>query len=255
MVYIKLGNLTDLPIKLPKLSQQKEIVATLDKANELIALRKKQLQELDALAEAVFYDMFGDPVKNEMGWEMKRLGELGKWKSGGTPSRTETSYFQGNIPWVTSGELNSMYIEDSIEKITTEAINNSNAKVINAGSLLLGMYDSAALKSSIIRKSMACNQAIAYSHLNKDICDVVYVYYIIQMNKEIYKKEQRGIRQKNLNLSMIKAISISYPPLPLQTRFASIIEKIEEQKTQVRKALQESEDLFQRLMQDLFKPD
>jgi type I restriction enzyme S subunit len=101
-----------------------------------MVLYKKQLEELDALAESVFYDVFGDPVTNEKGWKLVKLGSLGEWASGGTPSRANNSFFQGNIPWVTSGELNSIYIKNSIEHINEEAIVKSNAKLIKPGSLL-----------------------------------------------------------------------------------------------------------------------
>ena len=252
--YIKLGDLTSLKIPLQSLEHQREIVAVLDKANKLIEKRKKQLCELDALAESVFYDLFGDPVTNPKGWKKKKLGELGTWQSGGTPSRKNMSFFNGNIPWVTSGELNDIYIDSSFEKITANAVKESNAKIIPKGSLLLGMYDTAALKSSINNVELSCNQAIAYSTLNNAICDTLFVYYIIQLNKELYKKEQRGVHQKNLNLSMIKDIEIISPSLEHQKQFATIIEKIEEQKRKVKEAIKESEDLFQRLMQNMFTP-
>lgn len=251
---INLGILKKYLIPIPTIDKQQEIAQILDKANELIEKHKEQLRELDCLAESVFYDMFGDPIRNSKRWEKKQLSALGKWQSGGTPSRKNSDYFKGKIPWITSGELNNIFIYTSNEFITKEAVDNSNAKLIPTGSLLLGMYDSAALKSSISSTEMTCNQAIAYSKLDKSLCSVIYIYYIIQINKETYKKEQRGIRQKNLNLSMIKDIEIIYPPLFLQHQFASIIEKIEAQKAKVKEALKESEDLFQRLMQDLFNP-
>lgn len=252
--YIKLGDLTSLKLPLPSIEKQQEIVAALDKASELVEKRKAQLAELDSLAESIFYDMFGDPVTNEKGWSHKTLSDIGDWKSGGTPSRNNSEYFCGNIPWVSSGELNNMYIVDTNEHITEDAILNSNTKKIEVGSILLGMYDTAALKSSITKRIMCCNQAIAYSKLKDNVVDTVFVYTVIQICKDEYKKFQRGIRQKNLNLSMIKAISIIYPPLALQQQFAHRIEKIEEQKQKVNVALKESEDLFQRLMQDMFNP-
>lgn len=253
--YIKLGDLTSLKLPLPSLERQREIAAVLDKASELVDKRKAQLAELDRLAESIFYDMFGDPVTNPKGWSHKTLSELGEWKSGGTPSRNNSGYFCGKIPWVSSGELNNMYIGNTNEHITEDAILNSNTKKIKVGSILLGMYDTAALKSSITKRIMCCNQAIAYSRLEDNVADTLFVYTVIQICKEEYKKLQRGIRQKNLNLSMIKAISIIYPPLALQQQFAERIEKIEEQKAKAKDALKESENLFQRLMQDMFNPE
>ena len=244
--------LTDLNIQIPPIDIQKQIVEELDTLSDIITKKKEQLAELDKLAQATFYDMFGDPIKNEKEWEMRRLEELGDWASGGTPLRSNLLYFKGSIPWVTSGELNSLFINDTIEHINEEAIRNSNAKLIRKGSLLIGMYDTAALKSSINKREMACNQAIAFSFINTKLCNTIYVYYSIQINKEEYKKEQRGIRQKNLNLSMIKAISILYPPLLLQNQFAEKIEAIEQQKALINQSITDTQLLFDYTMDKYF---
>lgn len=244
--------LTDLNIQIPPIDIQKQIVEELDTLSDIITKKKEQLAELDKLAQATFYDMFGDPIKNEKEWEMRRLEELGDWASGGTPLRSNLLYFKGSIPWVTSGELNSLFINDTIEHIDEEAIRNSNAKLIRKGSLLIGMYDTAALKSSINKREMACNQAIAFSFINTKLCNTIYVYYSIQINKEEYKKEQRGIRQKNLNLSMIKAISILYPPLLLQNQFAEKIEAIEQQKALINQSITDTQLLFDYTMDKYF---
>lgn len=246
------GWLKNFIIPTPPLPIQEQIVKELDTLSDIITKKKEQLAELDKLAQAIFYDMFGDPIKNEKEWEMRRLEELGDWASGGTPLRSNLLYFKGSIPWVTSGELNSLFINDTIEHINEEAIRNSNAKLIRKGSLLLGMYDTAALKSSINKREMACNQAIAFSFINTKLCNTIYVYYSIQINKEEYKKEQRGIRQKNLNLSMIKAISILYPPLLLQNQFAEKIEAIEQQKALINQSITDTQLLFDYTMDKYF---
>ncbi|PIT31601.1 restriction endonuclease subunit S [Snodgrassella alvi] len=249
---ISRSNLGNILVPIPPLPIQAKIVKELDTLSDIINKKKEQLAELDKLAQATFYDMFGDPIKNEKEWEMRRLEELGDWASGGTPLRSNLLYFKGSIPWVTSGELNSLFINDTIEHINEEAIRNSNAKLIRKGSLLLGMYDTAALKSSINKREMACNQAIAFSFINTKLCNTIYVYYSIQINKEEYKKEQRGMCQKNLNLSMIKAISILYPPLFLQNQFAEKIEVIEQQKALINQSITDTQLLFDYTMDKYF---
>lgn len=218
----------DIPI-LP-IETQNKIVAILDKARTLITKREESISMLDELLRATFLDMFGDPSQSNKVSKRVSLGELGEWKSGGTPSRANQDYFKGNIPWVTSGELNDMFISDAKEKISKKALDNSNAKIIENGSLLLGMYDTAALKSSITTKELACNQAIAYARLDDTTCDTKFVYYNIQLGKDFFKSQQRGVRQQNLNLSMIKGIKILYPSLSQQKTFSKIVEKIYSQK-------------------------
>ena len=174
--------------------------------------------------------MFGDPISNSKKWDSIRLSAIGEWKTGGTPLRSNLDYFKGNIPWLSSGELNNKYCFDSNEHITEDAIKNSSAKLIEKESLLLGMYDTAALKSTINMIECTCNQAIAYSKLNNNIVNTIYVYYCIQQGKQFYKNKQRGVRQKNLNLTMIKNLEIIMPPIELQNQFADFVKETDKLK-------------------------
>lgn len=250
---IKKSDLANMSITLPPLSTQKRIAQILDNAAALRDKTQQLLDEYDQLAQSIFLDMFGDPVVNPKGWEEKKLGDFGIWQSGGTPSRKIVEYFNGDIPWLSSGELNEIYIENSIEHITEKAIEDSSAKLIPKGSLLLGMYDTAALKSTINLIELTCNQAIAFGVLNSDLLNTVYAYSIIQIGREHYRRLQRGARQKNLNLSMVKSIKIMYPPIHLQNQFAEKIGLIEQQKAIAKQELAASEDLFNGLLQKAFK--
>lgn len=243
-----------IKIPLPPLPIQKKIAAILDKADSLRQKDKQLLKHYNKLAQSIFYEMFGDPVRNEKGWDKVRLGTLGEWKSGGTPSREkENRYFNGTIPWVSSGELNQVYIADTKEKITDEAIKESNAKLIEPGAILLGMYDTAGLKSSINTVPLACNQAIAYSHLNNEKTDTLFVYFQIQIAKDFLKSQQRGVRQKNFNLSMIKDIEIISPPLKAQEKFGKAFGKLLSNVQLISRQEQFSTQLFQALIQNAFK--
>lgn len=246
------SNFEKLVIPLPPLATQQKLATILDQADALIQNNRTIVQKYDALTQSLFLDMFGDPVKNEKGWDKKKLGDFGIWKSGGTPSRRIEKYFQGTIPWISSGELNEMYIDKAKEYITDEAVKNTSTHLIEKGSLLLGMYDTAALKSSINTVELTCNQAIAFAKLNENV-NTLYVYYVIQYGKEHYKSQQRGVRQKNLNLSMIKDLKINYPPIELQNQFAERVAVIESQKQQAQLELAKSELLFQSLLQQAFK--
>ena len=219
--------LLNLQLELLHPESQDNIVNTLNIIKRVIAKRKFQLNELNLLVKSRFNEMFGDPVLNEMGWEKHALKEFGIWKSGGTPKKNEEKYFRGHIPWITSGELEHKYIDDSFEKITEKAIECSSAKIIEKGSLLLGMYDTAGLKSSINTKVMSCNQAIAFAKLDDKITNTIYVYYVIQNLRSILLNQQRGVRQKNFNLSMIKNIAIPLPPLSLQNEFADFVAQVD----------------------------
>ncbi|WP_338452553.1 restriction endonuclease subunit S [Niallia oryzisoli] len=231
---------------------QYKILDILDKSQNLIYQRNAQIDALDRLTQSAFLEIFGDPVQNSKNWVSVTLEELGEWKSGGTPSRSNKEYFKGNIPWLSAGELNDIYSYSSNEYITEEALKNSAAKIIPVGSLLLGMYDTAALKSTINQVECSCNQAVAFAKLDESIVSTIFVYYCIQIGKEHYRRLQRGVRQKNLNLTMIKNISIICPPIELQRKFSNTIDVILEQRSHMEKGLIELENNFDSIMQRAF---
>lgn len=249
---IVLGDLKRVRLPLPPLPEQRRIAAILDQADTLRTQRRAALAQLDELTQSLFLDMFGDPARNTLSLPTAALGDLGDWHSGGTPPRGSQHFFEGNIPWFSSGELESMYVSDSAEHISADAIRQTSAKLVPAGSLMLGMYDTAALKASIATRDASCNQAIAFSKIRSDRAHPIYVYFAIVVGREHFKRLQRGVRQKNLNLSMVREIRIPSPPLPLQHTFATRVQAIEALKAQHRAALAEADALFASLQQRAF---
>ena len=114
------------------------------------------------------------------------------------------------------------------------------------------MYDTAALKSSINKVELCCNQAIAFSKLNEKICNTLFIFYFIQLNKDELKKGQRGVRQKNLNLTMVKELKILNPPKEMQDTFANRFKKVLELK-EIINNYKTSNLLFISLIQKAFK--
>lgn len=211
---------------LPRLHEQRRIATILDHADGLRAKNRLVAAHLDELVDATFKSMFGDPLAAGPRAPLVRLGDLGEWRSGGTPVRSQKEFFKGEIPWFSSGELGSLFIDDSIEHISKSAVAASAAKMIEPGALLLGMYDTAALKSSITTRPATCNQAIAFAKLDKQRVETCYVYYAIQNARRHLKSLQRGIRQKNLNLTIVKNISIALPPIDIQRSFVDVVQGI-----------------------------
>ena len=223
------ATLSEVRIRVHTPEEQAQIVEILDKAQGVITARKKQLSELDDLVKARFVEMFGDPVYNTNNLSIKTLNELGSWNSGGTPSRTNTSYFTGNIDWYSAGELNKLYLDGSIEKITEDAINESSAKLFKAGSMLVGMYDTAAFKMGILKKNSASNQACACIEPN-ELVNIVWLYYALQLMKKHFLSQRRGVRQKNLNLGMIKGFEIPVAYKGQQDEFAAFVAQVDKSK-------------------------
>lgn len=212
-------------IPLPPLPEQKRIAAILDKADAIRRKRQQAIQLADDFLRAVFLDMFGNPVTNPKGWPLKRFEEIGTWSSGGTPSRTVSDFFEGEINWYSAGELNSRYLDGSVEKISESAIKNSAAKIFKKNSLLVGMYDTAALKISILKEDSSCNQACANVECN-ELASVEWLYSYIDCAKDSYLSRRRGVRQQNLNLGMVRDFLLPLPPRDLQDEFAKFVSAV-----------------------------
>jgi len=215
----------DFFISFPKLLQeQQRLVAILDEAFAAIAKAKanaeQNLKNAKELFESYLQGVF---EKKGKGWEEKTLGEIAYVKSGGTPLRSKKEYWEGNIAWYLSGELNDLYTKEPERHINDLAINNSNAKLFTKGSLLIGMYDTAALKMSITDRDAAFNQAIAGVEPNGKI-DLIFVLHSINSIKPDLLNLRRGVRQKNLSLQKIKNIPISLPSLNKQKE---IVQKLD----------------------------
>lgn len=216
---------SELEIPLPPLEDQKRIAAILDKADAIRQKRKQAIALADEFLRSVFLEMFGDPVTNPKGWEVKSFGELGVWASGGTPSRSIAEYFEGEIDWYSARELNHRYLNGSVEKITEDALKNSAAKIFPAGSMLVGMYDTAALKISILKKDAASNQACANITPN-ELVNIEWLYSYVEFSKDTYLRQRRGVRQKNLNLGMIKDFKLPLPPVEEQLKYVTLVKKV-----------------------------
>lgn len=245
---------------IPSLPRQKEIAGILDKASELIEKRKEQLRELDALAESVFQDMFGDPVTNEKGWEKKRWDNLfytrlGKMLDKKKQIKTDQllSYLgNSNVLWNSFDleNLNQMtFTQKEIDALSLQKDDLLICEGGEAGRCAVWMKD-----HSLILFQKAIHRARI---IDRNIVNVIYV------QRFLFEFKAKGGLNKYLSKSTIehltgeklKSVEILLPPLSLQQQFAAIIEKIESQKAKVKEALKESEDLFERLMQDLFNPD
>lgn len=222
-------DLKRIEIDVPPLDKQRKVVGILDKIQNLISKRKIELVTFDNLIKARFVEMFGDPIYNTNNLQMKYLSELGDWASGGTPSRNESKYFEGNINWYSAGELNTLFLDGSVEKITEKAIENSSTKLFKEGSMLIGMYDTAAFKMGILKAASASNQACACITPNEKI-NIIWLYYELQMMKKYFLSQRRGVRQKNLNLGMIKSFEVPVADRMLQDEFADFVHQVDKLK-------------------------
>ena len=243
-------------IPIPPKSTQLSIVSELDKINELIRLKKEQLKDYDNLAQSIFYEMFGDPVENEKGWEVKKLGEVCTIERGSSP-RPITAYItdsKDGINWIKIGDAQegSKYITSTKEKIKPEGLKKS--RFVHKGDFILS--NSMSFGKPYILKIDGCiHDGWLVIHDNNNVFIKIYLYYLLAssiMYAKFSKLAVGGV-VNNLNSSLVRKVDVSIPPLPLQHLFAQRIEQIEHQKSEVTKAIIDLETLLASRMQHWFE--
>ena len=249
---LDLKELKSLSIYLPPLPEQSRIVEELDLLSNIIEKKRQQLSELDNLAQSIFYNMFGDPVTNEKGWEVKKLGEVCKTSSGGTPSKSHSDYYEGGIiPWLRSGEVNQLYISKTELFITEEGLANSSAKWFPENTVVIAMYGATVGQVGILCKMMTTNQAICGIFPNESFIPI-YLYHFLLSKKEEYIKLASGGAQPNISQNIIRDTLVCCPKKELQQLFAQKIEAIEKQKALIKQSIVEMEELFNSRMDYYF---
>lgn len=205
----------EFQIPLPPLSIQEEIVAEIEGYQKIIDGSKTVLIN------------YKPRIDIDPDWEMVELGEVCEIKAGGTPLRSTKEFWDGNIPWYSSGELNEIYTKDPKEYITKEGLKGSNATLFPKGSLLIGMYDTAAFKMSILDREATFNQAVC-GVKPVDGIDLYFLMLFFNMNKEEYLRHRVGVRQRNLNKRFISEIQIPNITIGKQRQIVAKIEKEQE---------------------------
>lgn len=158
-------------------------------------------------------------------WRIIKLGEICKTTSGGTPSRRNPVFFNGNIPWVKSGELNYNIITGTEEHISIDAINNSSAKIFPAGTLLIALYGATIGKLAILGIPAATNQAVCGIFEN-ELIETKYLYSFLFFKRPDLIKVGIGGAQPNISQTILKEVPIPLPPLPIQQAIVSKIEEL-----------------------------
>ena len=245
-------------ISIPPKSTQLAIVSELDKINELIRLKKEQLKDFDNLAQSLFYEMFGDPVENEKGWEVKKLGDICTDITDGDHMPPPKSEF--GIPFITISDIdkdtrclnfeNTFYVPEDYYNNLKE--NRKPQK----GDLLYTVTGSYGIPVIVKTDKKFCFQRhIALLRPNKEILSTIFLCYWVLSDgvKFMADKVATGIAQKTVGLNSIRKFSCILPPLSLQHLFAQRIEQIEREKSEVQKSIQDLETLLASRMQYWFE--
>ena len=211
-----------IEISYPSLQVQNKIATILSRYDSLIENYQKQIKLLEESAQRLYKEWFIDfrfpGYENTKivdgvpeGWEKKKLGDVSKTTSGGTPSRTNNSFYSGSIMWVKTKELCDGFIFNTEEKITEEAIKKSSAKIVPAGSILMAMYGATIGKLGIATKDLTCNQACCVFLISEDNPLRWYIFNWLLQNRNFLISQGKGATQPNLSQDMIKGFELIIP--------------------------------------------
>ena len=226
-------------IPVPPLSTQLSIVSELDKISELIRLKKEQLKDYDNLAQSIFYEMFGDPVVNEKGWEVKRITDLCiEISAGGDASKHEIKKTKDEIfsvPVYSNGiDEDGLYGYSNHATIIQPAITLAARGTIGAAFIRTEPYIPIIRLVSVI------------PDLSK--ISLTYLFYILKQTEW----DRTGGTIPQLPVPKVKQLTLPLPPLPLQQAFAQRIELIERQKAEIQNTISDLETLLASRMQYWF---
>jgi type I restriction enzyme S subunit len=236
-----------IQIPLPPLPQQQKIANILDAADALRQNDKALIAKYDQLTQALFLDMFGDPVSSKI----IELGEVIKLIGGGTPSKMIDEYWIGTIPWASVKDLKSDLLTSTIDHISEAAIANSATNLIPAGSLIIATR-MAVGKAVICLQDTAINQDLKAVKIIGE-ANVKFLQHLFKSKESYFDSVSSGATVKGIKIEHITKLKVPFPPIELQNQFAKRVAVIEEQKAIAQKSLEHSEALFNSLLQKAFK--
>jgi type I restriction enzyme S subunit len=185
-------------------------------------------------------------------WEVKPLGTISSVSSGGTPNRMNATYWDGNIPWVTTSLIDFNEINNAEEFITELGLKNSAAKLLTPGTILLALYGQGKTrgKVGILGITATTNQACASINLSKTVSQKFVFHYLVKQYDAIRGLSNSG-SQDNLNSQIVKSILIPLPPLPEQRAIAEALSDVDALLEALDRLIDKKRNIKQATMQQL----
>ena len=241
-----------LPIPVPPIAEQEKIVAELDCLSGIIEKKKQQLKELDALAQSIFYEMFGDPVENDKRWDVKRIEDICDVYRGGSP-RPIDKFLGGNIPWIKIGDAtlgDSIFLTQTKEHIIEEGLRKT--RFIHSGSLIFANCGVSLGFARIITFDGCIHDGwLAFDNVSEEI-DKIFFLKSLNFCTPYFRSIAPDGVQPNLNTSIMKAFKQILPPLSMQKDYVDKIQAIEKQKLLITESLVQAEMLLNSRMDYYF---
>lgn len=183
------------------------------------------------------------------GWKEVKLSDLAEIQSGGTPSRSNTAYWNGNIPWVKISDIKGKYVTETEEFITEEGLMNSSAKMFERGTILFSIFATIG-KVAILDIDATTNQALVGLKNNELVDKSFLVYALIELSERI-SNLGKGVAQKNINISILKDVRIPLPTFTEQKQIAEKLDKLFDQIETIKEASNKIPELLKNFRQQV----
>lgn len=249
--------LNSIEIPLPSLAEQKAIAEKLDKADQIRQYNQQLIQKYEQLTQALFIDMFGDPVQNEKGWEKVKLGDLCTKVTDGVHAKP--NYTESGVPFISVKDITTGILKFDNCKFISEEDHIKYFKRCNPenGDILYTKVGATYGRPAIVDTNTEFSLYVSVALL-KPKSELITTEFFNDILKTDFVKNQadksiKGIGVPDLHLNMIKKFDLILPPIALQNQFAEQVQAIEAQKALAQKALAKSEELFQSLLQQSFE--
>lgn len=240
----------------PDFNKQIRIAHLLGKVEGLIAQRKQNLRQLDDLLKSMFLKIFGDPLRNEKGWDKPELKAFGKISTGNTPPRNEPANYDDDfIEWIKTDNItgDAVFVTPSTEHLSE--IGTRKARMATNGALLVaciaGSIESIG-RAALTDRTISFNQQINAIQPGKDV-NPLYLYGLFKLSRAYIQSHATKGMKKMLTKGDFEKIKMIKPPFETQNQFAVFVEKIEGIKSRYQKSLSELETLYGALSQPAFK--
>ncbi len=260
---INLSILKNFIIPLPPLETQKQIAAVLDKCTSLISKYKKILEKYDTLIKSRFIEMFGDPILNPMGWEIKPMGDLlsvlTDFSANGSYKTLDSNVIMYDEPnyalMIRTTDLESGDFRNNVKWVDEKAYNLLSKSKIYGKEIIMNKIGSAGkvylMPELNIPVTLGRN---AFLFRYKENINSVYIYFLLtsEYGQNEIKPYIRGAVTKTITKDDVRKIRIPVPPLTLQNDFVTFVQQIDKSKFAVQKSLEKAETLYKSLMQEYF---
>ena len=244
--------LKKIQINYPDNNRQEEIVQILDKVSDIIKNRESELSALDELIKARFVEMFGDPVANPKGLIKKTLPELGEFGRGVSKHRprNDEALLSGPYPLIQTGDVANSGLYITEYHSTYSELGLQQSKMWDEGTLCITIAANIA-KTAILGFDACFPDSIVGFIANEDTNNV-FVHYWFSFFQEILESQAPESAQKNINLKILSELKVIVPNIQEQNEFADFVVQVEKTKDTIQKSLDETQILFDSLMQKYF---